>query len=63
MTRAEAIRKMSDEELAVFMARLTLGREPTGREYLFALAHLRGEDEYETETKQEEAADERTSGK
>ena len=39
MTRADAIRKMSDEELAVFMARLTLGRAPTDREFLFALSH------------------------
>lgn len=46
MTRADAIRKMSDEELAVFMARLTLGRAPTDREFLFALSHLQGEDEY-----------------
>lgn len=49
MTRADAIRKMSDEELAVFMARLTLGRAPTDREFLFALSHLQGEDEYAPE--------------
>lgn len=46
MTRAEAIRKMNDEELAVFIARLTLGRAPTDREFLFSLGYLRGEDEY-----------------
>ena len=45
MTRAEYIRSLSDEELAVFMCRLMLGRVPTDGEYLLALAHIQGEND------------------
>lgn len=49
MTRAEYIRSLSDEELAVFMCRITLGRVPTDGEYLLALAHLQSENEPDDE--------------